>query len=177
MTTHTYEGQLSIVECASCHMDFGITPDYERELRRTGAGFHCPAGHPLHFPKGKSEEAKLREKLAAAEAQRTAAEDQLEAATVTAEGLRRVLLRERARFANGVCPCCNRSFENVARHIAGQHPDYDITRVELDQPLRYACSCGRDFATLRGLHQHQSKMRSDDWFTQKSPYRTHLTKV
>lgn len=29
-----------------------------------------------------------------------------------------------AASAPRVCPCCNRTFQNVARHIAGQHPDY-----------------------------------------------------
>ena len=34
------------------------------------------------------------------------------------------LTRARKRAANGVCPCCHRSFENVARHVAKQHPDF-----------------------------------------------------
>lgn len=24
----------------------------------------------------------------------------------------------------GVCPCCNRTFKNLARHMAGQHPGF-----------------------------------------------------
>lgn len=28
------------------------------------------------------------------------------------------------RVANGVCPCCNRHFENLERHMKGQHPDF-----------------------------------------------------
>ena len=27
-------------------------------------------------------------------------------------------------MANGVCPCCNRSFENLRNHMHTQHPDY-----------------------------------------------------
>jgi hypothetical protein len=177
MTTYTYTGSLVIIECAGCHMDFGATPDFVRDRRKDSKTFYCPNRCSNYYPPGSDPESKLRKKLEAAEAQRVAAEDQLQAATITAEGLRRVLQRERARFANGVCPCCNRSFENVARHVAGQHPDYDITRVTLDEPLRYACSCGRDFGTLRGLHQHQSRQRPSDWWKQTSPYRTHLTKV
>jgi DNA repair exonuclease SbcCD ATPase subunit len=33
--------------------------------------------------------------------------------------------RAKKRHAAGVCPCCNRSFENVRRHMATQHPDFD----------------------------------------------------
>lgn len=37
--------------------------------------------------------------------------------------------RVRKRIANGVCPCCRRSFENLARHMKGQHPGYAKTEV------------------------------------------------
>jgi uncharacterized small protein (DUF1192 family) len=32
--------------------------------------------------------------------------------------------RTKKRVAAGVCPCCNRTFENLARHMAGEHPGY-----------------------------------------------------
>jgi hypothetical protein len=25
---------------------------------------------------------------------------------------------------HGVCPCCKRTFENLARHMKGQHPTF-----------------------------------------------------
>lgn len=28
------------------------------------------------------------------------------------------------RIAAGVCPCCRRSFTDLARHMSSQHPDY-----------------------------------------------------
>jgi hypothetical protein len=31
-------------------------------------------------------------------------------------------LRERARA--GVCPCCHRTFKQLAAHMANKHPDY-----------------------------------------------------
>jgi Fe-S oxidoreductase len=31
--------------------------------------------------------------------------------------------RIKTRVANGVCPHCNRTFQNLARHMASQHPD------------------------------------------------------
>jgi hypothetical protein len=34
------------------------------------------------------------------------------------------MTRIKKRVAAGVCPCCNRSFKDLARHMAGQHPDY-----------------------------------------------------
>jgi len=33
-------------------------------------------------------------------------------------------VRLKKRIACGVCPCCKRTFTNLARHISGQHPEY-----------------------------------------------------
>lgn len=30
------------------------------------------------------------------------------------------------RVANGVCPCCNRTFEDLARHMSTKHKDYAL---------------------------------------------------
>ncbi len=38
--------------------------------------------------------------------------------------LRGVVTRTKKRIANGTCPCCTRTFTNLARHIAAKHPDY-----------------------------------------------------
>ena len=32
--------------------------------------------------------------------------------------------RIKNRIANGVCPCCRRSFQNLHRHMLNKHPDY-----------------------------------------------------
>lgn len=33
--------------------------------------------------------------------------------------------RLKKRLKNGVCPCCTRSFQNLRRHIASKHPEFD----------------------------------------------------
>ncbi|WP_165394478.1 helix-turn-helix domain-containing protein [Pseudoxanthomonas winnipegensis] len=30
----------------------------------------------------------------------------------------------RQRVMNGVCPCCNRTFENLRRHMHDKHPEF-----------------------------------------------------
>src|SRR5690606_15231496 len=121
---------------------------------------------------GESTEQKLRE----AEAQNVHLTDQLRATALEAEAMRVQLLKERQRFANGVCPCCNRSFTNVARHMRTQHPDYDHSRVE--GKTRFECSCGSSFASLHGLRVHQGRQRHDGWEQPSSPrWRAHLTVV
>lgn len=35
-----------------------------------------------------------------------------------------VVTRIKNRVGKGVCPCCNRYFANVHRHMANQHPEF-----------------------------------------------------
>lgn len=40
------------------------------------------------------------------------------------------LTKTKKRIANGVCPCCNRHFVNLERHMTGKHPDYTKEQSE-----------------------------------------------
>lgn len=177
-TTMVFGVQYVLVSCGAkgCDQQFGMSRDFYDETMRTGLGWHCPRGHSRIW-KGKTTEQELED----ARARETALKDQLAAAEREGEQTRQALLRDRHRFANGVCPCCTRSFENVRRHMASQHPDYDA--AQLVRTVEFRCSCGRKFETLRGLRTHQGHVRPDDWVTrgQKADYwsrrSAHLTEV
>lgn len=158
--------------CFKCGVLFAMTSDYRNNRRRKRDTFFCPNGHSQHYV-GKTDTEKLKE----AQARETALRDQLAAATRDAELTRVALLRDRARFAAGACPCCNRTFENVRRHMSTQHPDYDVTRIA-KKGVKFECSCGASFETLRGLRTHQGHMRGPNWDSPKTePWRAHLTEV
>lgn len=130
----TYAGYCDIylTTCPTCGVLHGIPNDLDDEARRLGEHkieIMCPNGHVWGYAKG--EEARLREQL---ERERTragrlaAARDQAEA-QVRAERAAKTRIknsrdRERKRVAGGVCPCCNRTFKQLARHMKSQHPDY-----------------------------------------------------
>jgi len=83
----------------------------------------CPLGHQ-HAPAGKGEAEKLREQLDQRDRRLTrlnAEKDQVEASLRATKG---ALTKAKRRVGNGVCPCCNRSFQNVRRHMTTKHPDY-----------------------------------------------------
>jgi hypothetical protein len=40
------------------------------------------------------------------------------------DGMKGALVKTKKRIAGGVCPCCNRSFISLARHMKSQHPEY-----------------------------------------------------
>lgn len=174
ISTFTVEGpalDLFVSDCANCGIVFGIPKDLERRRRADKRAFYCPNGHNLVFG-GKTDEQKLDE----ANARETALRDQLGAAIRDAEHARVQLLRDRQRYANGVCPCCNRYFDAVRRHMETQHPEYDAAAVRTTP--RFKCGCGQSFKSFRGLRTHQGWQRGDDWDQPNArSWRRHLTVV
>ena len=83
----------------------------------------CPLGH-AHVPAGKSQVEIEREMRQRAEMRLTATRDQLESEKRSHVATKGQLTKARKRIGKGVCPCCNRHFTNVERHMATQHPDY-----------------------------------------------------
>lgn len=116
--------------CCSCGITFGIPDTFVNELRVTHAEFWCPAGHPLSF-RGESEPERLarelkaeRDRLAAERARHDQTRAELREEQRRLSATRGVVTRTKRRISCGVCPCCNRSFSNLRRHMQTQHTDY-----------------------------------------------------
>lgn len=129
------EIEFVVVNCCQCNMPFALTDDFQVARRRDHAWFYCPLGHAQHYS-GKSDEEKLRDQLRRAqEATKRAQADyeqewQMRKATERSlSATKGVLTRTKKRIARGVCPCCNRTFQNLSRHMEGQHPDYELEHV------------------------------------------------
>lgn len=85
--------------------------------------FCCPFGHKQRFT-GPSEAEKLKQQL---ESERTSKEWWIKKAdqhSKSALAYKGQVTRIKNRVKNGVCPCCNRTFQNLMRHMATKHPDY-----------------------------------------------------
>lgn len=92
--------------------------------------WYCLNGHQQHFV-GESEADRLKRELAAEQKRRESAELALSVARkgrddaeLTARMTRGKLKALKQRVKNGVCPCCHRSFVQLARHMATKHPEY-----------------------------------------------------
>lgn len=121
--TLNYTGQLYVQDCCNCGMTFGVPVEFDRRRRDDHSSFYCPAGHSQSYI-GKTEEQKQRERADRLERQLANRDEDLRATRASLIATRGVLTKTKKRLANGVCPCCNRHFANVERHIANQHPDY-----------------------------------------------------
>lgn len=134
--TYTIAGRVKLETetCCRCGVLFAMPADLRQQcLDHPGRGFYCPNGHSLQYGgKSAAEQAKEAQERADRLARQlndertyaTGLRDQLGASTRSNRALRAAHTRTRNRIARGVCPCCNRTFADLARHMAGQHPDY-----------------------------------------------------
>lgn len=123
--------QLAQIDCGSCGGTYAISERYREQKQQEGGSWHCPYCRVGWGYAGNSENEKLKKELEL-QKKRTewAKEDaaRAKAAAARAENARRAekaaKTRLKKRIGNGVCPCCRRSFENLRRHMASQHPDF-----------------------------------------------------
>jgi hypothetical protein len=126
--TLTYSGTLVMTTCW-CGINHAVPEELfnfmERQHRdgRKQQGIHCPLGHTWTFA-GEGEAAKLERELEAARRSRRATQDLLHAEERSHAATRGHLTRTRRRVANGVCPCCGRTFKQLARHMKAKHPEF-----------------------------------------------------
>lgn len=177
-TVHANIGLVTETCCyKECGVMFAFTQQYYNIVRDDpNRWWHCPNGHSQHYEKPR-ESADAQEVRRQAKVRESALQDQLSAAVRDAELARQALLKDRSRISKGVCPCCTRSFQDLRRHMSGQHPEYANT-VEVIEVLDFKCLCGRAFATLQGLRIHQTRQRTSDWDQPGvASWRSHLTDV
>ncbi|WP_108665129.1 hypothetical protein [Euzebya rosea] len=110
--------------CCNCGMAFAMPISFKDQRLADGKTFSCPAGHEQHYTARKDEVDSLKRQLAAERGNRRHTEELLDREKRSKAAYKGQLTRTRKRVAAGVCPCCNRSFENLARHMSGQHPEW-----------------------------------------------------
>jgi hypothetical protein len=138
-TTHAYRsvfaGQSTLeVTVCTCGVLFAAPEKLLDTRRHNGESFFCPNGHSLSFNGDRArlerslEQARQRAGRLASNLEQT--EASLRAQRGAATRARNERDRVRKRAAAGVCPCCNRTFKALARHMKGQHPGYPVPEPE-----------------------------------------------
>lgn len=125
--THEFTLQLVAVTCTACGCTFGLEAHHHAKLREKGDTFYCPNGHPRAYRE--SDLQKLEKQLARERAQHDQTKSsrdfwrqRQEAEKRRAAAARGQVTKIKNRVGNGVCPCCNRTFQNLQRHMATKHP-------------------------------------------------------
>lgn len=116
--------------CAECGVVFGLEAGYQRQRRDDHQSFYCPNGHSLSYA-GKSEAERLKEDLKRRDSALAWERDRRQGEQRRADHAERrlsatkgVVTKMRKRVGAGVCPCCNRHFTALERHMATKHPAF-----------------------------------------------------
>ena len=124
MRTLWIETDFVIEECwhEGCGLVFGMSKRFQKASANNRTSFYCPRGHHLRYGKGELD--RLRDELAASEARGSARLKRLRSERRSHSATKGHVTRQKKRAAAGVCPCCNRSFVALAKHMKTKHPDY-----------------------------------------------------
>ena len=119
--------RLVVCTCGECGVKFGMDEYFYERRQEDGKTFHCPNGHKRIFTQRET----LKEKVAFLEKDLMRKDRRLDfernqrrAIERSNSGLRGVVTRKKrelSRVSKGVCPKCNRSFQNLRRHMACKH--------------------------------------------------------
>jgi len=127
MTAFMIEGHhLRLVTCGSCGVSHAIPVLRWDTCHEEGGYWYCPNGHQWGFRNGVEKNRAIereRDRLKQENARLAQAADN---AKLQAEKSEKALARHKKRSAGGVCPCCTRTFANMARHMKSQHPDFNV---------------------------------------------------
>jgi len=123
MDTLNIATKFEVEECCNCGVLFAMTKSFKNRKRNDHKSFYCPEGHGQHYT-GKSDLEKLQEVLRREELERQQAEEMLKAECKAHKATKKKKSQLEKRMANGVCPCCNRTFKQLVRHMKSKHPNY-----------------------------------------------------
>lgn len=113
--------------CGQCGIEFDVPDHFARECHEKGNAktWYCPNGHQRVFRDSDSD--KFRRERDQAVQRLAQAEADARAARQGWEKAERELTRQHRRAAAGTCPCCQRTFTNMARHMKTKHPAFITT--------------------------------------------------
>lgn len=129
---------ITIGNCWKCKAEIALPEELYTAAKKSSAiQIYCGYGHPGVFKEGETEADKLRrerDRLAQRVAEK---DDEIRRQRDLRAGAERrlsatqgVVTRIKNRVGKGVCPCCNRTFSNLARHMLGEHPTFIAEAAE-----------------------------------------------
>ncbi len=125
---------INVGQCCDCGVPMALTErTYNAAKENSTYGFYCERGHVQFFMDGevqrlrKDLERKQKELEWSAQSVKMARE-LAEQEKRNAAAARGQVTKLKNRVKNGVCPCCNRSFENLKKHMTTKHPEFVVDK-------------------------------------------------
>ena len=114
---------MTSIECCTCGIVFWAPDQYVTNLRETHQSFYCPNGHGQSF-RGVSDAERYKRLMENAQAQVNAERQKLLVAQKERDAAEQKLRKLKKRTAAGLCPCCNRTVGQLARHMSTKHKEF-----------------------------------------------------
>lgn len=119
--------KLKEIECGTCGVIHAIPETMFDTCYKEGGYWHCPNGHRRGYSDGsiykQLEKEKKRREWAEQNAKNISEELREKEKSLSAQKGVNTRLKNRAKA--GVCPCCNRTFKQLAAHMKNKHPSFD----------------------------------------------------
>lgn len=126
MQTVLIAGERHVIrQCGTCAVWHTVPEIIYNSYRAEGGFWHCPNGHQRGFRKGEDEikQEEIRRERDRLKQDAARLEGELAMQRNRADEAEKRVVQIRRRAAAGVCPCCNRTFLNVQRHMKTKHPN------------------------------------------------------
>lgn len=126
--TETITETFCVVSCYSCGVRFGIGAElYRRVVTDAQDSIHCPACGKLTCWRESDDQKRIKElqrKLEWEAAEVSRQKSARDTAEASLKATKAVVTRMKQRAAAGTCPCCHRTFKQLAAHMAAKHRDF-----------------------------------------------------
>lgn len=109
-------------ECGSCGIPFFVPTKWLKNKINNKGDYTCPNGCMRTFI-GKSEAEKVKEQLEKYKQEVQGEKEALTNRLLDVINEKSQLEKKLNRVHNGVCPCCNRAFKDLHRHMKTKHPE------------------------------------------------------
>ncbi len=122
--------------CGECGIEHYVPKAFDDNQVALGSkgGWDCPNGHRRVYRESEADVVRrerdlLKQRIAQKDDEIRFQRQHREAAERQAAARKGQITRLKNRAAAGVCPCCNRSFENLRRHMDHKHPGFKAEEV------------------------------------------------
>ena len=118
-TTKIFDQTVVFEDCFTCGIPIAMTAYQKRQYDQHGMDIKCVLGHGTI--RRETEVQRLQKELKATQDRLTQAETEKRSAELVADAAIKKRQRLEKRIEAGVCLHCHRSFQNLRRHMEGQH--------------------------------------------------------
>lgn len=122
-----YSRDMVLEQCPTCSVEYAIPRmAYDKAKQSSGPNgrsIYCPNGHSWHYI-GETEAEKQRHRADLLAQQIAQRDDEIAGLEKSVSAHKGQITKLKKRASVGVCPCCNRSFRQLSRHMQNKHPAY-----------------------------------------------------